>query len=81
MDIQIPDFIEFNTKTTVPFLKMLRLILVCFTQLWFLVITGTSNAVNLTDGLDGLLAGLLAIAFAVFSAITYITEELIIPII
>ena len=37
------------------------------------VITGTSNAVNLTDGLDGLAAGLLAIAFTVFGAIAYIT--------
>ena len=38
-----------------------------------LVITGTSNAVNLTDGLDGLASGLLAIAFTVFAAITYIS--------
>ena len=36
-----------------------------------LVITGTSNAVNLTDGLDGLAAGLLAISFTVFAAIAY----------
>ena len=38
-----------------------------------LVITGTSNAVNLTDGLDGLAAGLLAIAFTVFAAVAYIS--------
>ena len=38
-----------------------------------LVITGTSNAVNLTDGLDGLAAGLLAISFSVFAAIAYIS--------
>ena len=38
-----------------------------------LVITGTSNAVNLTDGLDGLAAGLLAICFTVFAAISYIS--------
>ena len=38
-----------------------------------LVITGTSNAVNLTDGLDGLAAGLLAISFTVFAAIAYIS--------
>ena len=38
-----------------------------------IVITGTSNAVNLTDGLDGLAAGLLAICFTVFSAIAYIS--------
>ena len=31
---------------------------------------------NLTDGLDGLLAGLLAICFTVFSAIAYITGRI-----
>ena len=36
-----------------------------------LVITGTSNAVNLTDGLDGLATGLVAIATLVFGAIAY----------
>ena len=40
------------------------------------VITGTSNAVNLTDGLDGLAAGLLAISFTVFAAISYITGRI-----
>ena len=35
--------------------------------------TGTSNAVNLTDGLDGLAAGLLAISFTVFAFIAYIS--------
>ena len=38
-----------------------------------LVVTGASNAVNLTDGLDGLAAGLLAIAFSVFAAIAYMS--------
>ena len=37
-----------------------------------LVITGTSNAVNLTDGLDGLAAGLVGIAFSAFAVIGYI---------
>jgi len=35
------------------------------------VITGTSNAVNLTDGLDGLATGLVAIATLTFGAIAY----------
>ena len=38
-----------------------------------LVVTATSNAVNLTDGLDGLAAGLLAISFSVFSIIAYVS--------
>ena len=37
------------------------------------VVTSTSNAVNLTDGLDGLAAGLLAISFSVFSIIAYVS--------
>ncbi len=38
-----------------------------------LVISGTSNAVNLTDGLDGLAAGLMAIAAATFGVLAYVT--------
>jgi phospho-N-acetylmuramoyl-pentapeptide-transferase len=37
-----------------------------------LVITGSSNAVNLTDGLDGLAAGLSAIAAATFAIFAYV---------
>ncbi len=37
------------------------------------VITGSSNAVNLTDGLDGLAIGLCAICFAVFAALSYLS--------
>jgi phospho-N-acetylmuramoyl-pentapeptide-transferase len=38
----------------------------------FLVLTGSSNAVNLTDGLDGLAAGLSAVAFATLAIFAYI---------
>ncbi len=37
-----------------------------------LVITGASNAVNLTDGLDGLAIGLIAIAASTYALICYI---------
>ncbi len=36
-----------------------------------LVIVGTSNAVNLTDGLDGLAGGVLSIAFIAFGIIAF----------
>lgn len=39
--------------------------------LFIFIIVGTANAVNITDGLDGLAGGLLAIAFGVFGAIAY----------
>ncbi|MFQ5537091.1 MAG: phospho-N-acetylmuramoyl-pentapeptide-transferase [Gemmatimonadota bacterium] len=38
-----------------------------------IVVSGTSNAVNLTDGLDGLAAGLTAIAAATFGVLAYVT--------
>ena len=62
-----------GTATTLPFYKYLLVTLPPATYLAFVtfVMTGTSNAVNLTDGLDGLASGLMAIAMltmAVFGA-------------
>ena len=39
----------------------------------YLVFAGTTNAVNLTDGLDGLAAGCGAIAFLTYMGITFVT--------
>jgi phospho-N-acetylmuramoyl-pentapeptide-transferase len=39
----------------------------------FLVLAGSTNGVNLTDGLDGLAAGCAAIVFLTFTATTFIT--------
>jgi phospho-N-acetylmuramoyl-pentapeptide-transferase len=38
-----------------------------------IVISGTSNAVNLSDGLDGLAAGMLAIVFSLFMVVAFVT--------
>ncbi|HTC24642.1 MAG TPA: phospho-N-acetylmuramoyl-pentapeptide-transferase [Gemmatimonadales bacterium] len=62
------------TATTLPFFKYL---VVNFSPWLFLVfvtvvITGTSNAVNLTDGLDGLAAGLAGIAAFGFGVFAYL---------
>ena len=74
---QLPEYSLISTKTTVPFLKNIEIDLGFFYPLMvIIVVTGTSNAVNLTDGLDGLAAGLLAISFTVFSAIAYITGRI-----
>lgn len=68
------NFSDFTTKTTIPFLKNTEIDFgLIYPIIIMFVITGTSNAVNLTDGLDGLATGLLAISFTVFSAIAYIT--------
>jgi len=61
-----------SSETTVPFVKSLRLDLgVFYILLVILVITGTSNAVNLTDGLDGLATGVSLISILAFGALAY----------
>ena len=69
-----PGWENIRTVTSIPFLKdsvidfgLLYPLMIIF------VVTGTSNAVNLTDGLDGLAAGLLAISFSTFSVIAYVS--------
>ncbi|WP_346354582.1 phospho-N-acetylmuramoyl-pentapeptide-transferase [Azotosporobacter soli] len=42
----------------------------------FLVLVGTTNAVNLTDGLDGLAAGVTVIAAAVYAWVAYLLGAL-----
>jgi len=42
-----------------------------YAPLFMFIVVGTSNAVNFTDGLDGLAGGLLAIAYGVFAVIAY----------
>jgi phospho-N-acetylmuramoyl-pentapeptide-transferase len=44
---------------------------VLFVVFAYLIISGTSNAVNLTDGLDGLAAGSSAMVFGAYTAISF----------
>jgi phospho-N-acetylmuramoyl-pentapeptide-transferase len=62
-----------------PFLKdvLVPLTVIGFIPFAVLVIVGTSNAVNLTDGLDGLAIGPVIMASAVFALITYIVGNVI----
>jgi len=46
-----------------------------FAILTVVVITGSSNAVNLTDGMDGLAAGCMAIVSFAFLALAYVTGD------
>jgi len=64
---------------TVPFYKSgLYLGPIAFMLVTVLVMTGSSNAVNLTDGMDGLASGCVALCALVFAILTYVvgTEEL-----
>jgi phospho-N-acetylmuramoyl-pentapeptide-transferase len=64
-----------GASTTLPFYKYM-LVIPTFGILYVLwvtfVLTGVSNAVNFTDGLDGLAAGLSAIAFATLGIFAYL---------
>jgi phospho-N-acetylmuramoyl-pentapeptide-transferase len=66
-----------GASTSLPFFKYVLVVPITAGMAWLyvafttFVLTGTSNAVNITDGLDGLAAGLSAIAFATFAVFAY----------
>jgi len=77
-----PDFQSFNTLSTVPFLKNVNIDYaflgenlgwIIYIPVVTFVITATSNATNLTDGLDGLAAGTSAIAGLILGIFAYIS--------
>ena len=67
-----------GASTTLPFYKWMLIVPATVGLGWLYVafvtfiLTGTSNAVNLTDGLDGLAAGLAAIAAVTFAVFAYV---------
>jgi len=66
-------FVGLDTRVDVPFTSWkLELGGIGFYALIFLVIAGFSNAVNLTDGLDGLAAGASAIVLVAMAGIAFI---------
>jgi phospho-N-acetylmuramoyl-pentapeptide-transferase len=84
---------EYSTRLVVPFFKSLRpdliigslltshylwpLAFVPFVLFVMLVITGSSNAVNLTDGLDGLAIGCTIIAAGALTVLTYVSGHVV----
>ena len=82
----------YSTRLVVPFLKKLRPDLIIggllHTHAWplaflpfvlfvMLVISGSSNAVNLTDGLDGLAIGCTIIAAGALAVLTYVSGHVV----
>jgi len=66
-----------STKLDLPFLKETSLELGAFYILFvILVIAGSSNAVNLTDGLDGLAIGIVIMVALSFSMLSYFTGNI-----
>jgi len=65
---------HYNGTTGIPFFKNYILVLgFMYIPFVIVVITGASNAVNLTDGLDGLAIGLCGISFFALGGIAYVT--------
>ena len=83
----------YSTRLMVPFIKRFRpdlmwqwmghvphmhwLVALPFVVFVMLVITGSSNAVNLTDGLDGLAIGCTIIAAGALTVLTYVSGHVV----
>lgn len=74
-----PDLWRINSSTTVPFFKNLEFDFgYLYIPMVVLVIVATSNAVNLTDGLDGLAIGLVGIVALTLAVISYISGNAVV---
>ena len=68
------EFHKFKTLTTVPFEKYLNFDFgIFYIPVVIFILTATSNAVNLTDGLDGLSIGTVGIASLALAVICYVS--------
>lgn len=73
-----PEFEGINSVTTVPFLKDVNFDFSYFyIPVVIFIITATSNAVNLTDGLDGLAIGVITIVMIALAIISYVSGNAI----
>ena len=77
-----PDFSKTNTLTTIPFLKQFNIDYAIFgpdlgwiiyIPVVIFIITAVSNAVNLTDGLDGLASGISGICGTALGILAYVS--------
>ncbi|KPL07555.1 phospho-N-acetylmuramoyl-pentapeptide-transferase, partial [bacterium SM23_57] len=73
-EILSENFAQHVTETTMPFLKNVFFPFgIFYIPIIIVVIAGTSNGVNLTDGLDGLAIGIVGIAAAAMAAMCYVS--------
>lgn len=63
----------YSTKLTIPFTMIVIDLGLLYPLLIFLLITASTNSVNLTDGLDGLAAGVSAIGLFAYAYIAYLS--------
>ncbi len=77
-DLFFNKFDQINTLTTIPFTKNFNLDFgILYIPVVIFVLTATSNAVNLTDGLDGLAIGTVGIAVFALALISYFSGNTI----
>lgn len=70
----LPEFQQYATETTLPFFKNVNFdFSFMYIPAVIFIITATSNAVNLTDGLDGLAIGTTVIVMLALAVITYVS--------
>lgn len=73
----LPQVKGYENMTSVLFLKNIFMNLgVFYIPFIIFVIVGTSNAVNITDGLDGLATGLLVVTAVAYGILAYITGNI-----
>jgi phospho-N-acetylmuramoyl-pentapeptide-transferase len=73
-----PQFDGYSTLTTIPFLKNVNLNLsIFYIPAVVFIVTATSNAVNLTDGLDGLAIGVSVIVMIALALLSYFSGNAI----
>jgi phospho-N-acetylmuramoyl-pentapeptide-transferase len=74
----LPEFAQYNTQTTLPFFKNLNWdFSYLYIPMVIFIITATSNAVNLTDGLDGLAIGTMIFVMITLAIICYVSGNVI----
>lgn len=72
------NFDSINTFTTLPFFKNVNLdFSILYIPMVIFIITATSNAVNLTDGLDGLSIGVTTIVMLALAVLAYMSGNAI----
>lgn len=69
-------YFEFSTEITIPGTTFGIDIGILYLPLIIIMLVGASNAVNLTDGLDGLVSGTAAIAFGAFAILAFHAEQM-----
>ena len=70
------DIVGLPTTLVVPVLdESFEIGAIAFFVVVFLVVSGFANAVNLTDGLDGLAAGIAGIVLLAYTAIAFVSDQ------